>query len=444
MPDLLLGAVADDFTGGSDLAGMLTAAGAPALLVLKALQDGDLAALARRYPAVVIATKSRALVAADARAASLAAVRELRALGARQLYFKYCSTFDSTKDGNIGPVTEALLDELHTPFTVAVPALPANGRTQYLGHLFVGGELLSESPLRHHPVNPMTDANLVRHLQSQTALKVGLASHPAVRAGASALRARLAELRASGVAVALVDAVSDGDLDVIADATSDLPLLTGGSGLPARMAARWRLGGELGNAQPVAAPRGGAGPVLLLAGSCSAQTLAQIAAFNGSGGAAAAGAAIRLDVRALVLGDAAAEIDRASSGALVGLTGRAAVLVSSSAPAGNRDALVAEAGARGVPAAAVWHAVESALAELARRAYARGVRRFVVAGGETSGAVVAALDIAALEIGAMLAPGVPYCRAAGGDVELYLKSGNFGDVEFLSRAVATLQGGTSS
>ncbi len=399
---ILLGAIADDYTGATDLAGMLSAQGVRTVQVLGVRS----LALAPHVQAVVIALKSRAEPVARACQESLAALRELQRLGARQIYFKYCSTFDSTRAGNIGPVTDALMTALGTKFTVAVPALPVNGRTQYLGHLFVNGEPLSESPMRNHPLNPMTDSNLVRHLQAQTHRKVGLVPLPMVRRRDVASECK--RLEATGVEIALIDAAGDEDLAAIAEACVDMPLLTGGSGLGMKLPAFWKVDRSVGAARPV--PGGG---VLMLAGSCSARTLEQIRAF--------AGPKVALDVRALP------KIPEVAPGSLV---------YSSMRPA-ERQALLAEAG----DPEKLRRSIEQALAAIASRAVRQGVRQIVVAGGETSGAVVEALAVTALEIGEQIAPGVPHCRTIGEPpLDLVLKSGNFGDADFFAMAQSFLEG----
>jgi uncharacterized protein YgbK (DUF1537 family) len=394
-------AIADDYTGGADLAGMLFAGGVRTVQVFGLQSEAFLRELQGRCQAVVLCLKSRSIPAAEACRMSLEAYERLRVLEPAQVQFKYCSTFDSTRKGNIGPVTEALLDRMGADFTIAVPALPVNGRTQYLGHLFVGGRLLAETHMRHHPLNPMTDSNLVRHLQAQMRRKAGLIPLDDVQAGPDAIRRRMALLREQGVAVALVDCVSEADLEAIARAAADLPLITGGSGLGMKLPALWGVEGA--PAPLLAASSGG---VLVLAGSCSAATLEQLEA------ARAAGLPMfRWD-------------DAAIDGAL---ESAGAAIVYSSAPESERDPSMAAA-------------IEQAFGEIARRMVReRGVRRLVVAGGETSGAVVNALEIPAVEITAILDPGVPALRSLGEPpLALVLKSGNFGSPDFFAKAIRHL------
>lgn len=433
MPEpLLLGAIADDYTGATDLASMLREQGVRTGLVLGLQPDDVVAQLRGRYDAVVVALKSRSNPAAEARQMSLRALGQLRGLGARQVYFKYCSTFDSTARGNIGPVTEALLDAVGAPFTVAVPALPVNGRTQYLGYLFVGERLLSESHMRHHPVTPMTEPSLVRHLAAQASRPVGLIAHPAVRAGAGAVRAEASRLRSEGVAVALVDAVSDQDLDVIAEAVADLPLVTGGSGLGMALPRAWERRGlvSLRPGDPLELDASSAG-VLVLAGSCSAATLEQLRVLQ-----AEAGEGVRMDPLRL-LDDGAAEVERLVAHVGRQVRERGWALVYSSAGPDEREALLVAAAARGVAGEGISARLEQATGEVARRAVAGcAVGRVVVAGGETTGAVTQALQLRALEIGEALDPGVPVALSIGErPVAVAFKSGNFGGPDFFVRAL---------
>ncbi len=390
----LFAAIADDFTGGSDLAGMLFEAGVATVQMFGLPSDELLERTREAAQAVVLSLKSRSIPASNAVDLSLKAHRALQTLHSRQIYFKYCSTFDSTAEGNIGPVTQALLKTTGTPFTIAVPALPVNGRTQYLGHLFVNGSPLSESPMRHHPLNPMDDSNLVRHLQKQTSLRVGLIDLTTVQAGPVAVRLKANELQSEGNSLALVDAVSDADLDVIAEAFLDAPLLTGGSGLARPLAARWDKATPLAPAPPAAAVR-----TLILAGSCSAATLTQLASYRG---------------KIFRLGDD------------VALDNDGVAAVASSADPSHRDT---------APGAAAR--IEQEFGRLARHAHDNlGVRNFIVAGGETSGAVVEALGVKAARIAGIVAPGVPALQALGFEpLTLILKSGNFGGPNFFQDAL---------
>ena len=399
---MLLGAIADDYTGGSDLAGMLAERGVRTLMHFGVPDEP----LRGSYDAAVVCLKSRSIAAAEAREMSARALAWLQSAGARQIQFKYCSTFDSTAAGNIGPVLDELLTRLNVPLSFVVPALPVNGRTQYLGHLFVNGVPLAESPMRHHPLNPMIDSNLVRHLAAQTSSHVGLIPLPVVQRNAAAIRQLTAQLTHEGVRMALVDAVSESDLANIAEASVDSPLISGGSGIAAHLPAFWRL--EAAVPAPASLAPASAGGVLMIAGSCSAATLDQIERYGG--------AAIHFEAAAA--GQTAGILER---------TGRA--LVYSSAPPDRR-----------LPAATAG-VIEQTLASLAvDMVNNHGVRRLIVAGGETAGAVVDALGIKAVEVLRVLSPGVPALKTLGAHpLALVLKSGNFGTPDFFAEAAAYLE-----
>jgi uncharacterized protein YgbK (DUF1537 family) len=420
---ILLGCIADDFTGATDLANNLVRAG---MRVAQTIGVPD-AALSAEVDAVVVALKSRTIAPADAVAQSLAALRWLQARGARQIYFKYCSTFDSTARGNIGPVAEALMDALGTDFTIATPAFPDNGRTVFKGHLFVGEVLLSESGMQNHPLTPMTDANLVRVLQAQCRRKVGLIDHRAVAGGEAAVRARIAALRAEGVGLAIVDAVSNEDLLRLGPALKALPLLTAGSGVAIGLPANFGLApSPAASALPPAR-----GLQAVVSGSCSLATNRQVQAFIAAGGPALAIDPLRVAAGA----DVAAEALAWAAPRLAG----GPVLVYSSAEPGAVKAVQGRLGAEQAGAL-----VERTLAEVARGLVERGVRQLVVAGGETSGACVQALGIAQMQIGPQIDPGVPWCHAQsdaapGAGLHLALKSGNFGADDFFGKAFTMLR-----
>lgn len=395
-------AIADDFTGGSDLAGMLFGQGVRTVQTF-GVPGAEEVGLIGRYEAVVVSLKTRSVEAGEAVEESLRAWRALEGLRPRQWQFKYCSTFDSTPRGNIGPVAAALMDAMGVGFTIAVPALPVNGRTQYNGHLFVLGELLSESPMRAHPLNPMTDANLVRWLQLQTSKQVGLIPWSVVARGAEAVRAKARELEREGVGMALVDAITDEDMARIAEAFADAALVTGGSGLAVHLPRLW--GVERGAAveeEPMA------GRTLVLSGSCSRATLEQLAALRETGASVLPYAASREEAEAALERDGFVAI--ASSAAPEGRT-----------PGAERE-------------------IEWKMAEWARQMVSEcGVRRVIVAGGETSGAVVEALGVRAVELTGILDPGVPSLRTLGGEpLALALKSGNFGSRDFFRKAMGRI------
>jgi 3-dehydrotetronate 4-kinase len=417
---LLLGCIADDFTGATDLANNLVRAGMRTVQTIGVPPQG----LIIDAQAVVVALKSRTAPVADAVAQSLAAARWLRAQGARQIYFKVCSTFDSTPQGNIGPVAQALADELGARLVIVTPAFPENGRTVFKGHLFVGDVLLSDSPMRHHPLTPMTDANLVRVLQAQMpAATVGLIDHRALAGGALALRARMATLHSDGVRFAIADAVTDADLRLLAQATAAEALVVAGSGLAIGIPV---LHGLLPSAQAAQLPAA-RGHAAIVSGSCSAATQGQVQDFVAKGGLAWA-----LDPLQMAAGHDV--VAQALAWALPRL-GQQPVLIYSTADAAAVSAVQSQLGA-----AQAGSQVELALSQIAAGLVAAGVGRLVVAGGETSGACVQALGITQLRIGPQIDPGVPGCHAelASGGLHLALKSGNFGGVDFFSRAFALL------
>ena len=391
-----LGCIADDLTGATDL-GVTLAREGWAVTQVNGVPDAiDLPPC----DAVVVALKSRTNAAAEAVAWSLASLEWLRKRGAERIYFKYCSTFDSTPRGNIGPVADALLDALGERRTVATPAYPRNGRTVYKGNLFVGDLPLAESGMKDHPLTPMRDSNLVRVLAAQTRRPVSLIGHETVAAGADAVRRALHGLEG----YAILDAVQDEHLLAAGVACRDMKLTTGGAGLAMGIARALAVERAAGNALPTL---GGAGVVL--AGSCSQATLGQIDAYRGP--------AFRLDPVRL---DAQAAVDWAAA-----RLAERPLIYASAPPAG----IVAGQG----------EAIEQAFRTIARELARQGVRKFVVAGGETSGAVVEALGVRALAIGPEIDAGVPWTAAVGGEPYLLaLKSGNFGSREFFAKALGML------
>ena len=424
---LKLGCIADDFTGGTDLANNLVRAG---MRTVQVIGVPDAASPAPDADAVVVALKSRTAPVAEAVAQSVAAARWLRAQGAAQIYFKVCSTFDSTPQGNIGPVTEALMNELGADFVVITPAFPENARTVFKGHLFVGDLLLSDSSMRHHPLTPMTDANLVRVMQAQLnparSRRVGLVDYRCVAQGAAAITQRIAALRAEGVTLAVVDALGDDDLRNLAQASAPLKLVVAGSGLAIGIPA---LHGLAGNAQAARLPRSG-GARAVVSGSCSAATNAQVAAFIARGGAAFAVDPLQLAAGRTVVEDAMAWARP--------LLDKGPVLVYATAEPAAVRAVQERLGADKAGAL-----VEHALSSIALGLVEAGVGQLIVAGGETSGACVQALGITQLRIGPQIDPGVPWCHAAtparAAGLHLALKSGNFGGTDFFSRAFTLLQ-----
>uniref|UniRef100_UPI00201EDF36 3-oxo-tetronate kinase n=1 Tax=Vreelandella olivaria TaxID=390919 RepID=UPI00201EDF36 len=363
----------------------------------------------------------------------------LRQQGARQLFFKYCSTFDSTDQGNIGPVADALLERIWAahpdaqgaPQTVMVPAFPVNGRTVYQGHLFVGDRLLNDSGMQHHPLTPMTDADLVRVLSRQTDHPVGLVSHQVLAQGTEATQAHLATLAEQGVRHVICDSLNEQDLDVLAEATVSLPLVTGGSGLGQALPAQYRARGWLASITEPGRLSPATGGALVLSGSCSRATLAQVADFLHRH----PGAGVALDPLALAEGNT--QWEQALAFALTRLEQQTPVLIYASADPEKVKAAQAELGV-----ARAGHLVEEALSQLAVTLVNEGVGRLLVAGGETSGAVVSALGITTLRIGEQIDPGVPWTQAPlegrAAPLSLALKSGNFGGVDFFTRAFEVL------
>ena len=418
----LLGCIADDFTGATDLANMLVREGMRTVQTIgvpdSAPQDVD---------AIVVALKSRTAPAAEAVADSLAALRWLQRQGCRQFFFKYCSTFDSTPQGNIGPVADALLDALGSDFTIACPVFPETGRTLYRGHLFIQDQLLSESGMQNHPLTPMTDPNLVRVLQQQTPSKVGLVGYPTVSQGTGQIRAGFDVLRRQGVRMAIVDALENQDLYAIGAACDGLPLVTGGSGIALGLPGNFVRAGLLAPQQGAAASELPAveGLSVVLAGSASKATNAQVKAWLEKR------PAFRIDPLALAGGEPV--VAQALAFAQQHLDKQPALIYATATPEQVKQ-VQAELG---VERAGLL--IEQALADIAAALLASGVRRFVVAGGETSGAVVKALGVRALRIGAQIDPGVPATASIGATpLALALKSGNFGSIDFFEKALHQL------
>ena len=425
MNKICLGCIADDFTGASDLANNLARAG------MRVMQTIGVPALplSAEVDAVVVALKSRTITPPEAIAQSLAALNWLQRHGAQQIYFKYCSTFDSTAKGNIGPVTDALMNALGTNFTIATPAFPDNKRTVFKGYLFAGDVLLNESGMQNHPLTPMTDANLVRVLQAQTRRKVGLIDYAVVARGADAVKERIAGLKSAGVGIAIVDAISNDDLMRLGPALKAMPLVTGGSGVAIGLAQNFNVAPSTASKLPKAS-----GLQAVVSGSCSLATNAQVQAFINTGLPALAIDPLRMasgiDVAAEALAWAAPLLQKGP-----------VLMYSTAESAAVKDVQhqlgIEEAGAL----------VERTLAAITKGLVALGVRQLIVAGGETSGACVQALGITQMQIGPQIAPGVPwtYCelsqsRLAGskGGIHMALKSGNFGGNDFFVDAFKML------
>ncbi len=420
----LLGCIADDFTGATDLANNLVRGG---MRTVQTIGVPD-APLAGDVDAVVVALKSRTIAAVEAVAQSLAALRWLQVQGCTQIYFKYCSTFDSTALGNIGPVTEALMAALGSDFTIACPAFPENKRTVFKGYLFAGDGLLNESGMQDHPLTPMTDANLVRVLQAQSKGKIGLIDYLTVARGPAAITERIVALKSEGVRIAVVDAIANDDLMRMGLAFAGMPLVTAGSGVALGLPQNFAAAGVLRAGAGAAALPAVSGPAAIVSGSCSVATNAQVADFIVRGGAARA-----LDPRKLAAGEPEVEQVLAWARPLLA-SGKGPVLVYSSAAPEAVKAVQSSLGA--LEAGAL---VERAIATIARGLVDAGVGRLIVAGGETSGAVVQALGVRALRIGPQIDPGVPWTATVGAKpLLLALKSGNFGTTDFFTKAFAQL------
>ena len=427
---LLLGCIADDFTGATDLANNLVRAG---MRVVQTIGVPD-AALPPDCNAVVIALKSRTIAPELAVAQSLAALQWLQTQHVEQVYFKYCSTFDSWYSGdvrgNIGPVTEALMQAMGCEFTIATPAFPDNQRTVFKGHLFVGDQLLSDSGMKHHPLTPMNDANLVNVLQSQCQRKVGLIDYRCVAKGEHAISERISELKSEGISIAVVDALSNDDLLRLGPALAGMPLVTAGSGVAIGLPGNWGIEPAADSARLPSAQ----GLQAIISGSCSLATQSQVAHFVAHGGAA-----YQLDPLAWPTDTAPADIaGQVVQWAAVHLK-TSSVLVYSTA---DTEQVKLVQGQRGKQQAGEH--TEQVLAQIALGLVRHGVSQLVVAGGETSGACVGALGISQMAIGAQIDPGVPWCYAPSrfakeGGLHIALKSGNFGSADFFAKAFHALQ-----
>ncbi|MGF1561105.1 MAG: 3-oxo-tetronate kinase [Geminicoccaceae bacterium] len=419
---LLLGAIADDFTGATDLANTLTKEGMRTVQLIGVPEDGRDAG---DVDAVVIALKSRTAPVAQAVEQALAALDWLQAQGVEQVFFKYCSTFDSSARGNIGPVADALLAALDAPLAIVCPAFPTTRRTIYQGHLFVGDQLLSESPMKDHPLTPMRDASLLRLMAAQSRHAVRLVAYPDVADGVAATRAALRRIEAGSARYAVCDALMDQDLRTIGAAIAEHKLVTGGSGIALGLPDNFRRAGRLErtSAPFVPAQRGRAA---VLAGSCSSATRGQIDHVLDHWPHWQISGDDLVDDSVLIARIAAwfAELDPARP-----------ALISSSADPAAVQALQARFGREEVGAR-----IEAIMAGLAQNlVFEQGVDRLVVAGGETSGAVVSALKIKGLRTGIEIDPGVPWTASIDApEIALALKSGNFGAADFFPKALAML------
>lgn len=416
----LLGSIADDFTGATDLANMLARAGMRTVLVLERPEADDPVPKAE---AVVVALKSRTAPVDEAVADSVAAWRWLAAAGAEQCYFKYCSTFDSTPQGNIGPVSQALMAETGAEFTVYCPAFPEAGRTIYMGKLFVFNELLHESGMKDHPLTPMTDSDLRRWLSPQLGgIEVGLIPYNVLERGPEAVKMGIELLAKNGIYHAIIDALTDDHLRTLGRACDGLPFVTAGSGLGLGLPGNFAESGRLAGGDADTLPEIG-GRCLMLSGSCSQATNAQVAAWEAAGGAL-----LRLDP--MELADGRQDAAQAWAWAEAQLGSGPALIAATAPPESVRAAQEKLGTARAA------ELVETTLSSIAVLAHRAGIRRMIIAGGETSGAVATALGARRLAVGRQIAPGVPWCATLGDDpTALALKSGNFGGETFFADAV---------
>lgn len=413
---MLLGVIADDFTGATDIAGFLVENGMRTVQ-LNGIpkQEIDINA-----DAVVISLKSRSCPVDEAISASVAALKWLQTKGCQQFYFKYCSTFDSTAEGNIGPVTDALLAELNEDFTIVCPALPVNGRTVYNGHLFVFQDLLSDSGMRSHPVTPMTDSSLIRMMDAQSQGSSGLVNFQVIEQGSQAVSERFEILKQQGVRYAVVDAFNDDHLVTLGQAAKSLKLATGGSGLAAGIANNWAEHlADQSDAKKVGKPT--KAPTVVFSGSCSVMTNQQVAAYKQQAPHFA------IDVKACLTDEVYS--NQVFDWVMTNIDSEFAPLVYATAEATALKAIQAEFGAQ-----ASSHAIEQLFSKLAIKLQQHGVKNFIVAGGETSGVVTQSLAVTGFHIGPQIAPGVPWVKSVDGELSLALKSGNFGDEHFFTKA----------
>lgn len=417
-----LGCIADDFTGATDLASMLARSG-----VNVSLRIGvPLSTPENTAEIEVIALKTRSISASKAIEESLSALKWLKEAGAKKYFFKYCSTFDSTAEGNIGPVSEALMNELKVDQTIYCPAFPENGRSIYMGNLFVGQKLLSESSMKDHPLTPMNDSNLMRLLSAQVSRRVGLADRIVVNSGVNSLKEKLISLKENDVPHVIVDAVADTDLDTIASACQDMDFITGGSALAMPLAEFYKASGKISaNDNSFMNKKLNTGSIIL-SGSCSEMTIIQVKNFIQRGAAA-----FQLDPIDLAENGVKKVLDWLSSRDFT----KNIIIYATSDP----DTVKKVQTELGVDMAG--KIVEQGLSECAIAARELGIKNFIIAGGETSGAITKALNVRQLDIGIEIAPGVPWTFSGkrNNQIALSLKSGNFGSEEFFTEALSKLE-----
>ena len=419
---ITLGCIADDFTGATDLANMLVKGGLKTIQLLGTPSKND---VVPSVDAVIIALKTRTILVEDAIEQSLQAMNWLKNAGAKQFFFKYCSTFDSTDEGNIGPVIDALMAGLETQFTIACPAFPETERTIFKGHLFVGDKLLSDSPMKDHPLTPMTDSNLVSTLSRQTSQKVGLVEYTDISGGPSEIRKAFEKLQKEHVAIAVTDVLNDEHLYLLGEAVKDFKLITGGSGIALGLPSQLKSQKNHKEETTVHKLPEVLGKELILSGSCSEMTLAQVNEFSKK--------YCTLKLNPVELAESNSALDNAVDW-VIQAKGKEPILVYASAPP---DAVKEVQQRLGRDLAS--STVENALAKIARAAVQNGFRRIVVAGGETAGAVVSNLGIKGIMIGEQIDPGVPTTVSIGNpSIGLVLKSGNFGSADFFEKALKVM------
>ena len=419
---ITLGCIADDFTGATDLANMLVKGGLKTIQLLGTPRKSD---VVPSVDAVIIALKTRTIPVEEAIEQSLRALNWLKSAGAEKFFFKYCSTFDSTDDGNIGPIIDALMADLETPFTIACPAFPETERTIFKGHLFVGDKLLSDSPMRYHPLTPMTDSNLVSTLSRQTSQKVGLVQYTDILGGPSEIRKAFDQLRKEDVAIAITDVLNDEHLYFLGEAVKDFKLITGGSGISLGLPSQ--LKSRNNHKEKITAHKlpKVLGKELILSGSCSEMTLAQVNEFSKK--------YRTLKLNPIELAESNASLENAVDW-VIQAKGEEPILVYASAPP---DAVNEAQKRLGRDLAS--STVENALAKIASAAVQNGFRRIVIAGGETAGAVVSNLGIKGIMIGEQIDPGVPTTVSIGNpSIGLVLKSGNFGSADFFEKSLKVM------
>jgi uncharacterized protein YgbK (DUF1537 family) len=414
-----IGVIADDFTGASDIAGFLVAGGLKTIMYNGVPTELPPASI----EAVVISLKIRSCPVEEACSEALASLSFLRQVGCTKVYYKYCSTFDSTREGNIGPVVDALMDALGTDLTIICPSLPVNGRTVCHGYLFVGSSLLSDSPMRHHPITPMRDSKLERLMEGQFRGSVGHIYYPVLAQGSDAVHSELERIREGGHRYAVVDTLTEGDLDTIAEATEEMVLVTGGSGLAIGICNVLNRGKEI-------SPSDGAAfvpsvqPAVIISGSCSAQTNAQVAHYKPL-------APSRMIEEAAALKSPANHAQELSKWVLANSSGPLAPLLYA-----TKSPEELEASRRLHGDSDVASAIEEVVALIVHHLFDGGIRTFISAGGETSGVVATTLALEAYLIGPQIDPGVSWLKALDSTLQCSFKSGNFGSVDFFEKAQA--------